>query len=255
MVRTRSSYFLDTLCKNYKITNQFEFYSDARPENEKKSFFKDNTSLFNNYKKIILSYTERLHKNTDFGIKLFPTIGLNYSKFSTSPTPDFLLEKSDFLDLETYFQISKYDQIFLLHRNDIVNCLASFFHAQNITIQVDERTSKNGALFSEEHRNLINFYKPKNKLVYNKHTLMLAVYEFLCLQIYEKYLISNNITYNKLEYSDIPNYIKNNFSGIDSDLIETHYDYSQFSNYKKFESDVLECLDYLKTQIDFNLFE
>lgn len=258
MVRTRSSYLLDILCKYYNIKNEFEYYAGGRTENDAKTFFKEHKIMFENYKKIVLKYTERLHTNNNFATKFFPTLGVNYLKLKSRhsvtypPSPSYTFEVADFLDLQSYFRINEYDKIYFLYRKNLASGMASFLHGKSIQTRVNpEMNYKKGLIFEQNEKYLINLYNPKNKLYYTKEDVNMYVYEYLLLEMYERYLIGKNISFTKLEYDEIPKYVQENFPDVSSDYVETNYDYTNFSNYKELEQDINDSLYTLKKDNSF----
>lgn len=126
-------------------------------------------------------------------------------------------------------KFSQYDKIYFTHRNSIVDYICSYIIADYL------------GKFTYYSTNDLEDTIPSMtfSLENSKHYKFLKwhVYSELLINLIKKYLLNLNIPYNDLYYDSIPLYIKNNYSNVKINNVETNYNYKKiFINYDEIES-------------------
>lgn len=243
MTRTRSSYLLDVLAKNYQIPNLYEYYKTINPDTFKtKCIGVSSKEVWDRYRKQTLETTDKLFlENSSFVVKIFPITVLNY--FSNQQG----YSKDDVLDLIKFYKINEYDRVFLLTRNNITDLVCSHLYAMQTQF-----------LFSKDDLAKIEYFNPsrKKKVSLSNQDLKFfhsRIDQHLFLEHVHLYLEKHKIAYTKLDYDNIKGYAKENFPTIQSDLVESNFNYSKYlSNYKDIEKQIESLLDQRKKLTDWN---
>jgi hypothetical protein len=234
MARTRSSVLIDALSKKYQVPNLYEKYSECGPDTVSKLvLFKKPENLWQKFKTETRKKTDEFMLQDSFAIKLF--VGNILNDYQVNPkynkNPNWSITNDSFLDLETYFDVSKYDQIYILNRENITDVLCSYWHALNKNLFLTDNEKVAAKLTPKGVINIndnVRLYFIKTYIIYKKYLNDVA-----------DYLDNKNIKYTKLDYDDVPNYLKENFTDIKLSTIDTNYDYkNSFENYKAFQQEV-----------------
>lgn len=234
MARTRSSVLIDALSKKHQVPNLYEKYSECGPDAVSNLvLFKKPENLWEKFKTETRKKTDEFMLQDSFAIKLF--VGNVFNNYQVNPkynkNPNWIITKDSFLDLETYFDVSKYNQIYILNRENITDVICSYWHALN----------KN--LFLTNNQKIASKLSPKGTININDHVKLYFIKTYI---IYRKYLydVANyldrkNIQYTSLDYEQVPNYLQTHFPNIELSTIDTNYDYkSSFENYDVFRKEV-----------------
>lgn len=243
MARTRSSVLIDALSKKYQVPNLYEEYGYVSPENiSKLVLFKKPTDLWNKLQTETLKKTKEIFLQNSFAIKLFPANIFNDFQYNTTfnKNIDWRITNQSILDLEKYFNVAEYDQVYILNRKNICDMICSYWHAYN------------RSFFLTDNKKIAHKFQPKGKLsIRNTHN---ETYIIKCNIIYNKYL--NNISkyfdkknknYTLLDYDDVPNYLQTNFSDINLSTVDTEYDYKNLiENY----NEIYETICKLKEEVE-----
>jgi len=222
-LRTRSSYLLNALSKNYNLKDKWEPYEDLMREKTHKTLRNDPDSVWPIYKKATIEMTENFMREDNFVLKLFSHAFFNSNKieWELMKGRSFILDSNDMLDLDTHFNLSHYDSIYFLTRKDYVNNVCSYLFGENTKL-----------LYTVRERNIIKLYRRPMFLHYKKLHLQIMIIKNMLMEVFEKKLIETSLPYTKLDYDDVPNYVKNTFPNITNDFVETNFDYkSLIKNY------------------------
>lgn len=235
-VRTRSSYLLDVLSQYHNLTNLFEPYAiEVKVSN--KLLFRRPDQAWIKYKEELNSITKNISSDDNFGLKIFPSNTFNFWKYNFvyNKTLDWNITKNDLLDVESTYNLSMYDQIFVLHRENFADLVCSYFHAWSTQF-----------LYKKNEKILVQTNKPKQKrLQFNYNKLKTIIIEDLIFQHHVINLQKTNLSLIKLEYNNVPTYVKENYKNITSNLLESNYDYKNtISNY----DEILENIQKIKTE-------
>lgn len=244
--RTRSSFLLDILCKNYNLKNYYEPYSDLLNPSYHKTFNKSPDNVFQKYKQNGKEITERLKNTENFGVKLFAVCCYNYYKFAgvaarnaaifpdkhtgtineKSIIGDPPLEKKDLINVIDHYNLDMYDKIYVLYRDEVEK-LASNYHA-TYHERFIYRTEDIGflKLYNTENKSLPTIQEWKLKA----RILETVIFKYNVELLKKKY---NNLV--MLDYKDIPNYVKENYPNIVSEHQETNFDYKSLKKYDQLE--------------------
>ena len=229
MTRTRSSYLLDILAKHYQITNLYEKYKDINPDQfKKKCIGISSKEVWERYKTQTVTLTNQIFlENQSFVVKIFPITVLNY--FSNLSG----YSKDDFLDLVRYYRLDEYDKVFILTRNNITDLACSHIYAMQTQF-----------LFAKDEVAKIDYYNPsrKKKVFLSNQNLKYfqsRIDQHLFLEHIHLYLDRQQIPYTKLDYGSVKDYVGTHCPNIESDIIESKYDYAaHLSNYEEIKKEV-----------------
>jgi hypothetical protein len=242
--RSRSSVIVNSYSQKYQITNLFEEYKDVCPENVSKLvFFHRQSDLLNKFKKLTKEKTDKIfHDNPNgFVIKLFPVNILNDFQYNPefAKNSNWHITEDSLLDLEEYFQISKYDKIIITYRKNTCDQICSWWHAYNKKIFLTNNEQDVSALTPKgkiEIDTPYPLYTLKSTIVYKKY-----------LEYISTYLDKKNLKYTLLEYHDVPKYLEDNFSNITLSTVDTKYDYkNQIENYNSLN----ETIEKLEQEVE-----
>lgn len=226
MPRTRSSVLIDALSKKYKVPNLYETYRTVSPDEVSKLlFFKKSTLMWSKFRDEAKKKTNELLSNSSYAVKLFPINIFNDYQYNPQYTknPNWDISKDSLLDLEEYFQISKYDQIYLLQRDNIVDNICSYWHAYTTNFFLTESVDKAKTMQPQGNLHLTanKYYTVKCFILFKKY-----------LDYIQIYLDKNNLPYTKLEYNNVPAFISDCIADIKLDTVDTNYNYkNSIKNY------------------------
>ena len=242
MPRTRSSVLIDGLSKKYKVPNLYETYRTVSPdETSKLLLFKKSTLMWSRFKEEAKKKTqELLDNNSSYAVKLFPINIFNDYQYNPQFTkhPNWNISRDSLLDLEEHFQISKYDQIYLLQRDNIVDNICSYMYAFTTNFFLTESADKAKTMQPRGKVNLTTskYYTAKCFILYKKY-----------LDYIQIYLDKKNLSYTKLEYNTVPEFISDHFADVKLDTVDTNYDYKNFiKNY----DEIAELVYKIEREVD-----
>lgn len=229
MPRTRSSVMVNSYSQKYLIPNLFEEYRDVAPDKVSEMvFFQRPKDLWEKFQQVTKQKTKEIFCKypNGFVIKLFPINILNDFQYNPyfSKNSDWHITEKSILDLEEYFEISNYDKIIILYRKNSCDQICSWWHAYN------------RRFFLTNNINEINLNIPKGKInvntLYPEYNIKSSIVYKKYLEYISTYLNKKNLKYTLLEYDDVPEYLKNNFSNIPLSTIDTKFNYKeQIENY------------------------
>lgn len=224
--RTRTSYLLDVLCQHYNIKNFREPYT-GRIVTECKNF--------ETYKNKNIEITNKLKKENNFGLKIFTDALIDWELFRENADYSNLTKQS-IMDIYDIHNLDMYDQIYITYRKNSVDRFCSFTRA----------FSQNKFIFRKGQENSIKFYSPKNiNLEYKYSNLKLFLFTDILHNQLIKYLTKrkNNITC--LEYAEVKTFVNTNFPTIESQCVESFYDYKNtLKNYNQI------CDDFIRAKLE-----
>ncbi len=231
--RTRSSLIQDVVSKAYNLQDLQEPYNLVEVQAKQKLLFHKNEIIWQNYKNKVLEITQQIHDQNDLVVKIFTDTNVNYLRHMQNILNDnFVIEKDDILDLETYCQISKYDKIFVLTRKNLADLFCSYRYGKNLGKLQYNNTTYDQALINVRGQQ-------KVRLAYEEKILATDVLQAVIFQRQIKKLEKNNIDFIQLDYDAVPNYICENYPNITSKYIETNFDYKMLvKNYEEIESKI-----------------
>lgn len=222
--RTRSSYLIDVVSNNFNLNNQFEIYQDLQGGCWNSKNWTNKENYWELYKNKIITVTNDLFEKNNFSIKIFSNVLLS---------PDY---KCIFEDIQ-FLRLNEYNTIYYLYRDNIYDLIIS---------QLTARRNKKFLYSKEDLINLDTYYYSLD-LLQNK-ILREIDYILITITIHKKikeYLLRKNINFIELEYQEIPTYITNNFSNVETIYKEHNINYSYVKNYKE----VCEYIDYRKNYL------
>jgi len=244
MARTRSSVLIDAVSKKYQIPNLFEEYQRISPENTSKLvLFKKPTDLWKKLQTETLKKTREIFLQDSFAIKLFPVSIFNDFQFNPNfnKNVDWHITSQSILDLEEYFNITEYDQIYILNRKNICDMICSYWHAY----------SKN--FFHTDDKNIAKKFQPTGKMTIRTthhdttYIIKSVIVHYKYLNYIKTYLEKKNKNYIFLDYDDVPDYLQTNFSGINLTTVDTEYNYKNLiENY----NEIYETICKLEEEVD-----
>lgn len=230
--RTRSSYLQDIVSKHYHIQNFWEPYNLLKDISSKLLYLKEDVA-FQRYKNTLLDITKSLSEQNNFVIKIMPAF-MHYSTYYHIVNNSNFDIKLDYIfDLEKYHNISYFDHIYVLHR-PIVEWLISFYFAR----------TRGEFLFQKKQKNLAESLVPKTKIRLNINYKIIKanVIDDFVMAYQEKWLIKNNFTFTKISYDDVPKFVAENFSNVNSDLLDTNYNYkNMIADYDEIEENIIKA--------------
>lgn len=249
--RTRSTILIESIANYHNIKNLYEsMVIEYEPSRFiEKSFFPKQENIWNIYKKNLKNYNDNLILTDNFTIKLYPSCFINSLKYhpDVENNPNYVLDKDDFLDLEFYFNLSKYDQIFLLYRNDRIDSVLSYLHARKTGFfnKTESDRTKNDPSNKE-----YNFWFYSENEKYKEWIIRNLILQTSFTSYIESYLKLKNLQYTKLEYSEITDFIKINYNQTTFHTLNNNYVYQTASNN---HLNIISRLDDVKKDIDLNL--
>jgi hypothetical protein len=227
--RTRSTLLINTVSKFYNLSDKDENFKSVigkfTPMN--------NTNLLN-FKNLTKEFTQRLFLQDNFAIKLFPRmtiLGVQKIHELKSYTNTIINE------LSYFYNIRKFDKIFLIDRN-IIDSVYSYAYSSHIQV------------YNFRDINLLNNHLRNKKpilLDLDNPFLKFYIYESAVLNVWSQFLSNNQIEHVKLEYTQLPNYIANNYPNIDTPTLDNKFDYTHLiSNYQECRTQILEFYEECK---------
>lgn len=242
MARTRSSVLIDMLSKKYDANNFYETYRSVSPDEVSKLLlFKKPDLLWDRYKKETKKKTQEIiDSNLSYAVKLFPINIFNDYQYNPQyiKNPNWLINKDSLLDLEEYFQISQYDKIYLLQRENICDNICSYMHAYTTNFFLTDSSGKAKTMHPKGKVTLVasKYYTVKCFILYQRYLKNIKIY-----------LDKKNISYTNLEYDEVPKFIADNAPDVKLDTIDTNYDYRKaFSNY----DEICELVREIEKEVD-----
>lgn len=232
MLRTRSSFLLSTICNNYNLQDKWEPYEKLTRDVTGANFNKSPDNLWLRYKEKTIEFTSKLMSENNFGLKLFSHGFFNSYKIENCicKNQQIRLDSSDMLDLEKHLQISNYNKVFFLTRNNYVDNICSYLFGLNTKM-----------LFEKEQALLINFYNKPILINYDKLHFQSMIIKQMLMRVFEGKIIEYKIPYTKLDYQEVPHYITSNFPNTETDFIETKFDYKKLiKNYDQIINEIEE---------------
>lgn len=223
-LRTRSTYFLQSLCNYYNLVNRNESYFEIpnlyscslQYANTHPIFYKKHLEQWMNYRQKLQEQTLLNFTKGDFGIKLF-------SKMISSH-PLFLhenqLHKIQIIEnIENTLRFDLYDQIYFLDRN-VIDSVASYVYSLRVgkSIYKTDANIKNQEVeFTDRMYSNVNSY----------------ILDCVIQQKIRTILDNKNFSYTYLDYHDIPKFLERYNQNNQSNLpIDTKYNYSNLiTNY------------------------
>jgi len=224
--RTRTSYLLDVLCQHYNIRNFREPYTGQLVTESKD---------FEVYKYKNKEVTNRLKTQDNFGVKVFTDALIDWY-FFTENADYSKLTKQSIMDMYDIHNIDMYDQVYITYRNNSIDRFCSFTRAFSL----------NKFIFRKGQENSIKFYSPKNvNLEYKYKDLKLSLFtDILHTQLIKQIMQRKNNTIC-LEYDEIKPFVNFNYSNVESQCVESFYDYKNtLKNYNQI------CDDFTKARLE-----
>jgi hypothetical protein len=221
--RTRSTAILDSLCYKYNLKNKNELYFDVNEiilthkELRKKI---SNEELLPLFKSKIKNITNDLFTENNFGCKLWPSmlaLPANEHNIYNESLDD--IKQTILFDLEYYFNLSQYDQLYFLNRNVEISTISWVY-------------SKRTDLY-HTYKGRKNKYYP---ITLNYEDFAKARFYILecCLQEKIKtYLVSNKIPFIEISDQDY-NLYSNNAKVLEETDIDYHRYITNINQFKKF---------------------
>lgn len=149
------------------------------------------------FEKSVNSMAKFLSHNPSFVVKIFPRY-FTASQYIKN-------QESVVLNITEYFNITAYDKIYLTQRHNCVDALASWHLGKlygNHTFYLPEHIE----IFERNLRVL-----KKNTVISLTEEYKTFLIEVFLIEKISQYLDKNNLSYEDLEYNNIPAYINNNF--------------------------------------------
>lgn len=237
--RCRTS-FLSMAYRDYhNLVNLHEIFSNGT----KNLWFKGNTIKDNNrldkvqkfHIRILENITKEVFSHDRSIIKLFPRdiITHCYPNLKFSNLNDF--DYKCITDVSQILQLERYDQILLLERSFIDSAI-SYIYGQAIGILLFERAGSK------------TFYEKKIMPVTiteeNLHILNFYILEYLVDQNLKKF-IEDHYSCKKLDYIEIPNFVKENFNNS-----KTNHYIDLEIDYKKVIVNYWEVVEYINLKLE-----
>lgn len=215
-MRTRSSYLLSSLISAYNLTSKWEPYDDLQNDIYYTTLKKDPKDLWSKYITASKSLTSDLVKTDNFILKLHSHAFFNCYKILDACRKNnlFRLDSSDSLELKDHIDISQYDKIYFLTRQDYISNICSYLFG----------TIKHKLYLGDMHKIIPHHNKPIT-LSYNMYELQTLLIQNMLLPVFEKRLIETNLKYTKLDYNDVPAYIDTQYPDTTSSYTETKFNY------------------------------
>lgn len=235
MPRTRSSYLLDLVSNKFNLENNFESYQDLLQGSWRSRLWIKDSSYWDSYIRKASVLTNKLFAEDNFSIKIFSNVLIS---------PDLKNHVTNF----EFLRLHDYDLLFFLHRNNIIDLVVSQLTARRIK------------KFLYTHDNVINInsYKDPLNLSDNKiireidYILVTYKYHFF----FRGYIEKSNLKIIDLEYSDIPDYAKRNFSDVESVYKNNDIEYSKIlENYDEVSHYITNRYQYIDKNFSFGKLE
>lgn len=216
--RTRSHVLQDILSQHYNLENIWEPYKSAE-FTAKKVLFEKPDLMNQKFVSAIQSISKQLENKNNYVAKMFPMHTYNYIYYLYTKE-NYQFSKDDIFDLETMHKISRYDQIYILKRKSLVDCIVSFYFAHY----------HSQFIFTEKNKSLIDGFRPKRqiKLDIPLEAIKVGVIDYFVLEYQKNWLKNKNFNIIELDYEDVPNYVSTNFPNLQTNHVETKYNYKEF---------------------------
>lgn len=224
--RTRTSYLLDVLCQHYNIKNFREPYTGQLVTESRN---------FEIYKSKNKEVTNNLKDQDNFGLKIFTDALIDWDFFRENA--DYRkLTKQSIMDIYDIHNLNMYDQIYITYRKNSVDRFCSFTRA----------FSQNKFIFRKGQENSIKFYSPKNvNLEYSYQNLKVSLLTDILHNQLSKEIMQRKHNAICLEYDEIKNFVTSNYPNIESQCVESFYDYKNtLKNYNQI------CDDFDKAKLE-----
>lgn len=231
--RTRGSYFLDILAQAHSLNNYSEWLVNNQLAFTK---LKISTSRLNfdfpweRYKKNLRQMISDHLSEDNFIEKIFPSILLNLRSQQILHTPEdrnshYFKESNIITDFDV-LSLEKYDQIYFIERNIIDACMSySYACISNNWLFFDRDKPKKNVYRGLVKPNLQDYF------LIDMHLISLLMMPYL-----ENYLKSKSFKYVKLNFDDIPIFLKEKYPNFNSILVDSEYDYKELiDNYSELE--------------------
>lgn len=224
--RSRTSYLLDVLCQYYNIKNFREPYTGQLAAE---------SNNFETYKFKCQEVTNSLKNQDNFGLKIFTAALINWDFFREDANYRTLTKES-IMDMYDIHNLDMYDKIYITYRKNSVDRFCSFTRA----------FSQNKFIFRKGQENSIKFYSPKNvNLEYNYQSLKVSLLTDMLHNELIKQIIQRKNNVICLEYNEIKNFVSTNYPNIETQCVESFYDYkNKLKNYNQI------CDDFNKAKLE-----
>lgn len=198
-LRTRSTYFLQSLCNYYNLTNRNESYFEIptlyscslQYANRHPIFYKKHQDQWTNYSRKLQEQTLQNFAKDNFGIKLFSKMLSSHPLF----LDETQLDKVQIVDnIANIFRFDLYNQIYFLDRN-LLESVASYVYSLRIgkSIYKPNDYIKNQPIqFSNKINSTVNSY----------------ILDYIIQQKVKTILDEQNISYTYIDYKDIPIFLE-----------------------------------------------
>jgi len=212
-LRTRSTYFLKTMCNHYNLHNYNEDYFTLPTSYSCALQYANFTPIFyqrhqHNWGKYSEKFQERTNNyftKNNFGIKLFSKMISSHPVFLHS---DQFRNAQIMPNLKKSCKLELYDSVYFLDRN-LVESVASYAYSLIVGKSIYKEYIVGKIV---EFTN--NLYPAVNSYIL----------DYLIQRKIEKILLKYNIPYTYLDYNDIPNFLRNYNQSIDMP-VDTKYNY------------------------------
>lgn len=223
-LRTRSTYFLQSLCNYYNLTNRNESYFEI-PSSYSCSlqYINPYPIFFQRHLEKWAKYSKKLHNQTlyniergNFGIKLFSKMISSHPVFLNESQFDQIQIVSD---IEKVFEFNLYDSIYFLDRN-LLDSVASYVYSLQVGKSLYKTVIKNKSV---EFTN--NLYPSVNSYIL----------DCIIQQKIRTVLDNKNFSYTYLDYHDIPEFLRSYDQNNQPNLpVDTKFDYTKLiTNYEE----------------------
>lgn len=265
--RSRSTFFVDSLKEEYNLKNWYEHYDIGNLAKlglrELVLINKENTiegktnKKFEIYQNFIKSSTNELLADKEFngnvikfwGRHVVPVLHKRPEKMifdnkhyesnkNKLLSNRFIYNLEDFnpyivTDFSNHFQLQKYNKLYILDRN-ILDSMSSLVYS----IFLDKRIYQKNIISDIKLLRNLKETPPKLNVDTNLPWVKFGIFELAVVHHIEKYLLDNQITYTKISYDEIPNYVKNNFPKYKEEnhiTVNSNLNYNELiSNYDEF---------------------
>ena len=246
-VRTRSSFFIDTVSKYYNLENLYEYYGHLDFEVLGKTFYKKEEILWNKLKEITLEKTKLIDSKDNYAIKVHPNNFINVFKYHHNygyKGSWNMNDKDDIMPL-SYLKLDSYDKIYYLTRNNFTDLYCSWMHGM----------SREKLLYTEEDKALMNVHRSTMNINLDERIAKILLFDLIILdKLYEKFQKQNKDII-KLDYEETVPYTQKMFTGIESKYVDTKFDYkSLVKNYDQLSDQLNNVKEQLVKEINWDLF-
>jgi len=208
--RTRSSVLLESLCSQYEVPIIGEKINDLGKLAYCRARYDGvELSIPKFYRNLLNGCLTQIENSNNGVVRIHPT------------QLSFLLYSSKMIDFSR-LDFSKYNKIYFTVRHNVSAMISSLFLAHTLgKFTYREKTEVHTAIQPIE-------------LVPNLYfnTIEMLLYSEFIMDEVKKYLTTNSIEWEELDYDIIPKHIEENYSNATSSHVETEYDYSRIvTNY------------------------